>query len=62
MSSKLRLDDLAFDHDEMGDDYVDNTINSRQKRKKSKRKKQDFDDYSQQRTMKRRSSEDYGFR
>jgi hypothetical protein len=59
MSSKLRLNDIPFDSEEMEDDFYGNSLDFRQKSKptKAKKEKSDYSDFNSERHMKRRNSE-----
>ncbi|MCP4595361.1 hypothetical protein [Neptuniibacter sp.] len=63
MSSKLRLGDLPFNHDDMDDELLDFESDARPRKKttKTKRNKQDSDNYMHERSMKRRSYESHDF-
>ena len=61
MSSKIRLDDFSFGEDDLNDDLYGANTENRHKAKKPKKKKLDADDYSQQRSMKRRNQESHDF-
>ena len=59
MSSKLRLNDLSYDSDDMEDNYFmeDQEPRAKSKATKPKRNKQNFEDYNAARSVKRRSTE-----
>ena len=61
MSSKVRLDDLAWDQDEMDQDFLTDGQAPRQKMKttKTKRKRSDSELYLQQRSLKRQANEHF---
>lgn len=59
MSSKLRLNDIPFDNEELEDNFYGESLELRQKNKptKAKKEKLDFSDFNLERHMKRRNSE-----
>jgi hypothetical protein len=63
MSNKLRLDDIAFNDDELNDDYTLNSevTNARRKTTKTKRKKQGSENYMHERSLKRGPLDNHEF-
>ena len=59
MSSKLRLNDIPFDSEEMEDDFYGESLDYRQKSKpaKAKKEKTEYSDFNSARDMKRRNAE-----
>lgn len=61
MSKKLRLGDLPLDHDEIDNELFTPESETRERLRptKNKRKKQEFDNYANERAMKRSNTERY---
>ena len=55
MSSKLRLNDIPFDNEEMEDDFYGDSLDFRQKSKpaKARKEKTEYSDFNSARDMKR---------